>query len=171
MCVIFRHFEGKNIVLTSVRPLKANEIVPENYGPVFTRRTLAERQRSLSSRYWFDCKCLACQQDWPCLNQGLENVSKRIKYVSLLELCICKYVICLVIFRCPTDSCKQVLTIPEKRQTLQCSKCKKNANLSKILAMLKWCEKQYLYAFELMDKVQIQEAIDVLQKALDTFYK
>lgn len=90
LCVIFRHFEGKNIVLTSVRPLKANEIVPENYGPVFTRKTLAERQRSLSSRYWFDCKCLACEQDWPCLNQGLENVSKRIKYVSLLELCICK---------------------------------------------------------------------------------
>lgn len=37
--------------------------------------------------------------------------------------------------------------------------------------MLKWCEKQYLYAFELLDKAQIQEAIDVLQKALDTFYK
>lgn len=81
---------GKDIVLTSVRPLKVNEIVPENYGPVFTRRTLTERKRSLSSRYWFDCKCLACQQDWPCLNKGLENVSKRIKYVLLLVLCIFK---------------------------------------------------------------------------------
>ncbi|ENN71059.1 hypothetical protein YQE_12243, partial [Dendroctonus ponderosae] len=74
----FRHFVGKSIVLTSVRPLNPNEIIPENYGPVFTRQTLAERKRSLSSRYWFDCQCMACQQNWPPIGRGLENVSERL---------------------------------------------------------------------------------------------
>ncbi|CAH1125912.1 unnamed protein product [Ceutorhynchus assimilis] len=74
-----RHFVGKDIVLTSTRPLEPNELVPENYGPIFSRKSLADRKRSLSSRYWFDCQCLACQQNWPTIGQGLEAVSKRLR--------------------------------------------------------------------------------------------
>lgn len=74
-----RYFIGKKIVINAVRPINPGDLVAENYGPVFTRKSLAERQRSLSSRYWFDCRCTACVQDWPSLDNGLDNVSRRIR--------------------------------------------------------------------------------------------
>lgn len=66
---VSRHFEGRSIVLRATRPLSPGEVVAENYGPHFMTRGLKERQRSLASRYWFRCDCLACKEDWPTLKQ------------------------------------------------------------------------------------------------------
>lgn len=79
----FRHFVGKNIVITAARPLNPGDAIAENYGPIFTRKPLTERQRSLSSRYWFQCQCQACKQDWPGYEKGLENVTQRLRYLVL----------------------------------------------------------------------------------------
>lgn len=37
----------------------------ENYGPIFTKRSLEDRRRTLAARYWFRCECTACREDWP----------------------------------------------------------------------------------------------------------
>ena len=34
----FRYFSGKKIILRAQRPLAVNELVSENYGPVFTMK-------------------------------------------------------------------------------------------------------------------------------------
>ncbi|XP_046397895.1 SET and MYND domain-containing protein 4-like isoform X2 [Ischnura elegans] len=60
-----RYFLGTSIVVRALRPLKAGEAIPENYGPVFTKQSRRERQRILRSRYWFICRCVACLADWP----------------------------------------------------------------------------------------------------------
>ncbi|XP_071451907.1 SET and MYND domain-containing protein 4-like isoform X2 [Hetaerina americana] len=60
-----RYFLGTSIVVRALRPLKAGEAIPENYGPVFTKKSRQERQRILRSRYWFICQCKACLGDWP----------------------------------------------------------------------------------------------------------
>jgi SET and MYND domain-containing protein len=60
-----RYFVGKNIVLQALRPLETGECVSENYGPTFTKRPLAFRQKTLATRYWFKCSCQACTEDWP----------------------------------------------------------------------------------------------------------
>jgi len=60
-----RYFVGKNIVLQALRPLDSGMCVSENYGPLFTKRPLAFRQKTLASRYWFKCTCQACNEDWP----------------------------------------------------------------------------------------------------------
>ncbi|XP_050298897.1 SET and MYND domain-containing protein 4 [Anthonomus grandis grandis] len=146
-----RHFVGKNIILTSTRPLKSNDIVPENYGPIFTRKTLEERKKSLSARYWFDCQCMACQQDWPAIGKGLESVSKRL--------------------RCISDNCDHCFTLPLPKEVVDCPKCKKSVDLSKRNLLLKWCEEQYQAAFELMDQDDTKKAIDILCITIDAFYK
>lgn len=66
---VARYFVGTSIVLCASHPLEPGEVVAENYGPVFTRQTLRERQRNLKSRYWFDCKCVCCTENWPVLDK------------------------------------------------------------------------------------------------------
>ncbi|XP_021934580.1 SET and MYND domain-containing protein 4 isoform X2 [Zootermopsis nevadensis] len=60
-----RYFVSKYIVLRAIRPLDTGDCVSENYGPIFTKRPLDFRQRTLCSRYWFKCSCQACTEDWP----------------------------------------------------------------------------------------------------------
>ncbi|XP_030751976.1 SET and MYND domain-containing protein 4-like [Sitophilus oryzae] len=146
-----RHFVGKDIVLVAARPIKANEPVPENYGMIFTRKVLSDRQRTLSSRYWFQCRCLACTQNWPAIGMGLEQVSKRLK--------------------CPTSQCSQTFTLPVAKESLQCPKCKKIVNLTNKILLLHWCEEQYQQAFQFMDDHEMRKAIDILTSTIDTFYK
>lgn len=69
---VARYFVGTSIVLSATRPLRPGEMVGENYGPIYTKRTLLERQRDLRSRYWFRCGCRCCSEDWPLLNK-LDN--------------------------------------------------------------------------------------------------
>lgn len=64
---VTRFFVGKTIVLVASRPLKPGEVVAENYGPIFLKQTLSERQRNLRSRYWFACECTSCTENWPTI--------------------------------------------------------------------------------------------------------
>lgn len=65
---VTRFFVGRTIVLAASRPLKPGEVVAENYGPIFLKQTLSERQRNLRSRYWFVCECIACTENWRTLD-------------------------------------------------------------------------------------------------------
>lgn len=76
---VTRYFIGKTIVLCATRPLAPGTIIAENYGPIFTRQTLRERQRNLSSRYWFRCECISCKENWPTLDKLNDNA--RLRYV------------------------------------------------------------------------------------------
>jgi SET and MYND domain-containing protein 4 len=64
---VTRYFCGTSMVLNTIRPVEQNAIVAENYGPMFTRQSLEERQRNLKARYWFKCECKACTENWPML--------------------------------------------------------------------------------------------------------
>uniref|UniRef100_A0A0C9Q6Y6 Smyd4_0 protein n=1 Tax=Fopius arisanus TaxID=64838 RepID=A0A0C9Q6Y6_9HYME len=76
---VTRYFAGRDIVIRATRPLKPGEVVAENYGPIFTKRNLKERQRVLNGRYWFKCTCRACTQDWPDFD-GLIDYSPRFRW-------------------------------------------------------------------------------------------
>ncbi|KAI4457273.1 set and mynd domain-containing protein 4 [Holotrichia oblita] len=148
---VTRYFVGKNIILTATRPINPGEIIPENYGPVFTRRNLVERQKSLSSRYWFVCECIACIQNWPSLDKGLDNVSRKV--------------------RCPTQRCTYYFVLPVENDTIKCPKCKKNVCLTENIVRLKNCEEQLKEAGELMEKQDAKNGIRLLQEAIDVFHK
>lgn len=66
---VTRYFHGKNIIIRTTRPLKKGETISENYGPIYTKRALSVRTRDLTSRYWFNCECVACKEQWPDLDQ------------------------------------------------------------------------------------------------------
>jgi hypothetical protein len=43
----------------------------ENYGPTFYLKSRNARQTELAGRYWFQCRCAACNDNWPLLEQVL----------------------------------------------------------------------------------------------------
>ncbi|XP_017778668.1 PREDICTED: SET and MYND domain-containing protein 4-like [Nicrophorus vespilloides] len=147
---VSRHFVGKNIVINALRPLNPGELIAENYGPIFTRRTLADRQKSLSGRYWFPCGCQACNQDWPMID-GLGNSSRRI--------------------RCPTKKCTYLFTLPIPNENMKCPRCKKKVSMTDNVMQMKICEEQYVAGFEYMEKQEVDKGIEVLCRAVDTFHR
>ncbi|CAH0564117.1 unnamed protein product [Brassicogethes aeneus] len=148
---VARYFVGKKIVIKALRPLAPNNVVAENYGPVFTRKTLAERQRSLSSRYWFSCQCEACRQNWPSLSTGLDNVGSRVK--------------------CSNKKCINYFTLPVSNIKLKCPKCENIVDLTENINKLKWCFEQYEIGFKALDEQNPELGIKILCPAIDAFYK
>ena len=65
-----RYNIGRKMVLRALVPLGPGQEVSENYGPVFYFKGRAERRQELGARYWFQCGCRACAEDWPLLKQA-----------------------------------------------------------------------------------------------------
>ena len=56
--------------MRALAPLSPGTEVAENYGPVFYFKDRLGRRAELSGRYWFDCECQACKEDWPLLKEN-----------------------------------------------------------------------------------------------------
>ncbi|XP_072758789.1 SET and MYND domain-containing protein 4 isoform X1 [Anoplolepis gracilipes] len=149
---VTRYFVGRHIVIRAVRGLQPGDIIAENYGPIFTKMTLAKRQRTLAGRYWFRCTCRACQEDWPHF-ENLTNDSVRL--------------------RCPTAGCNGLHSRAQQRpaKPIKCPGCKKRICLEDRLACLQECETLYARGLASMDNERVNEAIETLCDALKRFHR
>lgn len=127
---VARFFNSTNLIFNSIRPLKKGEVVAENYGPIFSKQTLAERQRNLTSRYWFKCECRACREDWPVLDKM--NNKCRI--------------------RCTTEGCEGFFNYPQNHlKEVKCRLCKKNVSLQLSVNLLSEAEDLFEQGAVFMD--------------------
>ncbi|XP_022916477.1 SET and MYND domain-containing protein 4 [Onthophagus taurus] len=78
---VLRVCHGSKIVLRALRPIKKGEELLDNYGYHFAVNNKNERQRELKRQYFFDCKCEACEQNWPQFN----NLQVRTKGFDINE--------------------------------------------------------------------------------------
>ncbi|KAJ9592588.1 hypothetical protein L9F63_015726, partial [Diploptera punctata] len=139
-----RYFVGKNIVLQALRPLEPGDTVAENYGPVFIKRPLNVRQKTLTSRYWFQCSCKACQENWPTYDT-LNNDNFR--------------------FRCPTQGCTQL----SKKAHRRCPKCKRQVILEE--GIVQMMSQQFLRGMEVMETGDVDQATSIFCSYLNTMYR
>ncbi|CAL1682443.1 unnamed protein product [Lasius platythorax] len=149
---VTRYFVGRHIVIRAVRGLRSGDVIAENYGPIFTKMTLGERQRTLAGRYWFRCTCRACQEDWPHF-ENLTNDSVRL--------------------RCPTEGCSRLHSRAQQRpgEPIKCPGCRKKICLEDRLACLQECETLYASGLASMDDERVDEAIGTLCAALKRFHR
>lgn len=63
-----RYFQGTKLVLKALRPFDIGHEVCDNYGPTFYLKPRGSRKKELSARYWFECQCEACRENWPLLD-------------------------------------------------------------------------------------------------------
>ncbi|KAG5320326.1 SMYD4 protein, partial [Acromyrmex heyeri] len=147
---VTRYFIGRHIVIRAIRGLRPGDVIAENYGPIFTKRTLAERQRTLTGRYWFQCTCKACQEDWPCF-ENLTNDSVKL--------------------RCPTVGCGGLHLRSWQGKPIKCPDCQKKICLEDRLACLRECEALYERGLASMENERVDEAIETLCDALKRFHQ
>jgi len=126
---VTRHFNGANLIFNSIRPHAIGEVVAENYGPIFTKQTLVERQRNLASRYWFKCGCRACRENWPVLDK-------------LNDKCRLK---------CTNEKCEGNFNYPTSEKEVKCRLCKQSISLQFSLAMLHEAEELFHQGAVAMD--------------------
>lgn len=130
---VMRYFNGTTLIFNSIRPHNDGDVVAENYGPIFTKQTLNERQRNLNSRYWFKCACIACKENWPTL----EKLSNKCR------------------LKCLTENCEGSFNYQgEKGKNAKCGKCKKNISLQVSLSVLNEAEEKFKEGAEAMDVSQ-----------------
>ncbi|XP_054002279.1 SET and MYND domain-containing protein 4-like isoform X2 [Hylaeus anthracinus] len=148
---VTRYFVGRCIVIRAIRSLKPGEVVAENYGPIFTKRNLDERRRTLAGRYWFRCECTACREDWPSF-ETLTN--DRVK------------------LRCPTEGCEKLHRLPrDPSRAVECSSCRRKVDLFESVQGLRACEDLYGRGFAAMDEEQPERALEAFFEVARMFHR
>ncbi|XP_023169881.2 SET and MYND domain-containing protein 4 [Drosophila hydei] len=144
------YFVGKKLVMSATKPHRPNEIVAVNYGPIFTKMNLKERQRSLRGRYAFNCNCLTCQENWPLL----QKIDKQVR------------------FWCTSANCVNLLKFPKDlAKDVRCPRCRKNVSLKESVAKLIKIEELYREAAEAMQAQKTSEAIELFKEGIDAFFQ
>ncbi len=67
---------GDTLVLFAAYPVRAGEEVTTLYFEVFANAPKPERQLKLKDDYFFDCRCVACVENWP-LAQSLMRMPEK----------------------------------------------------------------------------------------------
>ena len=122
-------------------------------GPIFTHKSKSDRQRSLKGRYWFECRCIPCLNNWPSYDNmpSLETV---------LSGC------------CPqcgeSSSLSQHPTAPAYAR---CSRCKKQSPWEAAQRPTEEMTKLYQTAMQLMDQAQVDKAVQLLSLFIDMLDK
>ncbi|XP_053690963.1 SET and MYND domain-containing protein 4 [Sabethes cyaneus] len=147
---VLRSFHGTTMVLHASRTIAKGVNVPENYGMHFLRHSVALRQRTLRSRYWFQCDCKTCSEDWPLVDKLTDKPR----------------------FRCPQPECDNVMNYPHKKAfTVKCWKCKKTVNLDASIKILNQCEELYASGAKMMEEERTEEAIELLCRGITLFHQ
>ena len=67
-----RNFYGDVCVVRAIRPIKQGQEITDNYGAVNAIHSKEIRIEKMRYQYFFDCKCEACENDWP-LYHGIQD--------------------------------------------------------------------------------------------------
>ncbi|XP_050521268.1 SET and MYND domain-containing protein 4-like [Daktulosphaira vitifoliae] len=149
-CVV-RYHKGTSVIVQTIRELDVDDPITENYGPMFAFHTKDERQNTLKKRYWFECHCIACSQDWPLYNEMEMSRSLRIK----------------------CSNCKNAITISSESMdfTAKCNICFKSTNLFEDLKVLQKTESLFSEAKICMGNGDYLKALPILSSLLTLFHK
>ncbi|XP_026667939.1 SET and MYND domain-containing protein 4-like isoform X2 [Ceratina calcarata] len=147
---VTRYFIGRSIVIRATRSLQPGDVVAENYGPIFTKRSLEERRKTLTGRYWFYCECKACRENWPRF-EALTNDHVRL--------------------RCPTEGCSKFHRKPrDPNKPIECPSCRRKVELRDPVERVRECEESYARGFAAMEEEKPEKALEIFFEALKRFH-
>ncbi|XP_031636986.1 SET and MYND domain-containing protein 4-like [Contarinia nasturtii] len=138
---IVRYFKNTTVHAISIRNMKPGEQVCENYGPLYSQNSRADRQKKLKDFYWFGCACEACQQNWPVYDEMNTNEIR---------------------FKCNgKKSCNNVIAIPSdcNEFMIKCIQCGEFTNILKGLKSVQDTEILEKTAKRLFNEGKMDEAL------------
>ena len=78
-CFMRANIRGKSVVCVTVKAIGKGQEITENYGLSYTHDSKERRQAILKEHYGFECRCVACTQDWPSKNIMKHEHQERMK--------------------------------------------------------------------------------------------
>ncbi|RZC42755.1 SET and MYND domain-containing protein 4 [Asbolus verrucosus] len=149
---IVRYNIGSRMVVRTIKPVKAGDIIYENYGPMYTTMGVEERRANLQERYWFECYCTPCQEEWPLFENMDPN---QIKVGCQNENCPFEFTLYKDDF-CPYLQCDYCKTVTKIFPSLK--------GLSQLAILLPKAE-------DLYSRGEHREAMKLYMQSLDILYK
>ncbi|XP_065579041.1 SET and MYND domain-containing protein 4-like isoform X2 [Artemia franciscana] len=140
---VARYFSGTKLVIRALRKIPSGEPILDNYGPLFTHKSIKERKRTTNGRYWFDCQCDACYHNWPTYRE-LEEEIRRIS----------------------CSKCRNIICGKDTEAKVKCTRCGESNNLKEKLEQINQAQILYQDATTEMDRKNIKNAISLLQEAI-----
>lgn len=137
---IVRYFQGGKVYVNLCKNIKRGEQICENYGPLYSVEPRSERQQILKTQYWFDCHCIACENNWPLFAEMEGSQDLR--------------------FKCET--CKNVVIVSASTMDfmIDCDSCNSSMNVFKGLKKLQDTESLSCLANKYMDSGDFQKALE-----------
>ena len=76
---VTRNFVGSKCQVRTIRKVKKDEQVFDNYGVVYAVNELEERKAKLMNQYFFECRCVCCLDHWPLY----DSIPKDLKALGI----------------------------------------------------------------------------------------
>ncbi|KAF0298404.1 SET and MYND domain-containing protein 4 [Amphibalanus amphitrite] len=143
---VSRCFVGDTLAVHSVMPVAAGQPIFENYGPIYSHKAKPDRQHWLSSRYWFDCRCVACEENWPDYDQ---------------------YDINTVLLRCTGCGAGIENDASGKDPVGDCPKCGKKNNAVELFRQLGGAQENYHSAMNMMHEGEPKKALRLFYRFIE----
>ena len=82
---------GDVMAITVISPIRSGEEILGNYGPHFFQYDKASRQSELNKSFFFKCRCSACEEDWPQMNNIPSLMRNQMKIKRELVMDVAKF--------------------------------------------------------------------------------
>ncbi|XP_076056655.1 protein-lysine N-methyltransferase SMYD4-like isoform X3 [Oratosquilla oratoria] len=142
---MIRYFSGTRVITRAVRPISKGTLIPENYGPSFSTKPTSDRKAQLADRYWFDCACQPCKDNWPMF-RDMDNSKLNLK----------------------CHKCAAQMAVPADTLTpfVKCDKCGDQTNILATLKNLQNTEQTFKAACKEMEAFNLEKATSLLMENL-----
>jgi len=71
---IIRFYIEDYVCVQTIKNIRKGEEICENYGPIFFHSPKDDRIQRLKSQYWFDCRCIPCEESWPLMHEMTDDI-------------------------------------------------------------------------------------------------
>nr|XP_023020907.1 SET and MYND domain-containing protein DDB_G0284059-like isoform X2 [Leptinotarsa decemlineata] len=145
---IIRYNDKARMLVRTIKPIKAGEMIYDNYGVNYLFMKLQARQQTLLTNFFFKCACKPCVEKWPT--------------ASTLES--------IVRVPCKTVHCDFVFSVTRNRRQQFCLLCYRELQNSDIKEITKAIELRYKNGDKMLQKERFDDALKAYNSVLDIKY-
>ncbi|KAG5895067.1 hypothetical protein JTB14_021033 [Gonioctena quinquepunctata] len=146
---IIRYNDKKTVIVRTIKPLKAGDIIYDNYGPNYLFMPVENRQKILKEAYAFDCVCTPCVESWPTF----DKLEREVKVP------------------CKGKNCDFVFTLTNKKRPKRCRSCRRIIQGRDVKEVTEAIKRVYDEAEKLFHEKKFNEALKSYKAVLEIKYK
>ncbi|KAF7268904.1 hypothetical protein GWI33_018006 [Rhynchophorus ferrugineus] len=148
---VIRYNVKNKMIVRAIKPIKADDIIYENYGCLYMMDPRDIRQSKLMQNYYFECLCQPCTEMWP-LYKEMNEKELRIP--------------------CKTERCPYTYSVkPDDDPFLECPYCGQTTSIFPNLKALMKLEEILPEAEDLLKMLHFENASKLFFEALKILFK